>query len=112
VSTPSKRKGSNGERDAAKKLAEYGLTEARRHPMSGILADFPGDLALHGFCVEVKRTERLDLPGAIRQAAAAARGDTIPVVIFRRNQGKWYVCEPLESWAPRVAELRQWTEGW
>jgi Holliday junction resolvase len=106
MSTPSQRKGSNGEREAAKALAEYGLAEARRHPMSGVLADFPGDVFLHEFCVEVKRTERLDLPGAIRQAEAAARGGRIPIVIHRRNNDKWRVTEGLETWAPRVAEWR------
>ena len=57
MTSPSKRKGSNGERECAKFLASYGLEEAIRQPFSGALSDFPGDVRLHGFCAEVKRRE-------------------------------------------------------
>ena len=97
-----------GENEVVQLLRKHGLSEAKRMPLSGAVAGFEGDVSLNGFAVEIKYRERLDLWGAIRQAAAAARGGRIPIVVFRRNRSEWYVVEPLESWAAREAELREW----
>lgn len=116
MSRSSKDKGYRGEVEVAKLLASHGLTEAVRHPGSGAIDAFPGDCRLTGFCPEVKYQQRWDVPGWIRQAWAAARGGAIPVVIFRRNKsgndpcGEWHVIEPAESWAARVAEVRELQE--
>lgn len=107
MSRASKDKGYRGERELAKLLASCGLTEATRMPLSGSLPDFPGDVRLDGFCVEVKRTERLDLWGSLKQAAAAARGGRVPLLFFRRNHSPWYVVLEAKEWAAREAELRE-----
>jgi hypothetical protein len=39
---------------------------------------------------QIKRTERLDLWGAIAQAQSEAVGDDLPVVAFRRNRSGWF----------------------
>ena len=103
----SKTKGAGGEREVAKILAAAGLIEAARMPLSGAIPDFPGDVRLDGYSVEVKRTERFQVWAALKQAYAAASGGRIPVVIFRRNQGEWHVIESLESWAEKECELRE-----
>jgi len=108
VSSSSRRKGSGGEREVAKILAAAGLTEAVRMPLSGALADFPGDVRLNGWCAEVKRTERLDLWGAWRQACAAARGGVDPIVFNRRNHSPWLATLEIQTWAEMENELREW----
>jgi hypothetical protein len=39
---------------------------------------------------QIKRTERLDLWGAITQAQTEAIGDDLPVIAFRRNRSGWF----------------------
>lgn len=98
----SRRKGSRAELEVASILATHGI-HVRRTPNSGGLA-WRGDLqGLDGYTIEVKRCERLDVPGWLRQAYAAARGGEVPVVVFRRSGEPWHVIEPLEEWARKVA---------
>jgi hypothetical protein len=108
VSNPAKRKGSNAERELAKLFADCGLDEAHRQPLSGAVPDFPGDVNLNGYLVECKRTERLDLWAAIRQAAAAARGGRVPIVCFRRSRSPWYTVIETTEFAAMERELREW----
>lgn len=39
---------------------------------------------------QIKRTERLELWAAIKQAETEAAQTDLPVVAFRRNKSKWY----------------------
>ena len=102
-----KRKGSAGERELARLFSKAGLTEAARTPLSGALADYPGDVRLDGYCVEVKRQERVTIWKWIAQAAAAARGGRVPIVCFRRNRSQWYTVIPTEDFAAMERELRE-----
>ena len=60
----------------------------------------PDLVGLPGVHIEVKRREKLDLLGAIRQAEAdAARfHDGRPAVFHRKNRSPWLVTMTLEEW--------------
>ncbi len=103
----SRQKGANAEREVAKILAAAGLTEAVRMPLSGASPDFPGDVRLNGWCCEVKRVERLDLPGAWRQVCAAARGGVHPIVFHRSSRQPWLATLEMTTWAGMENELRE-----
>ena len=47
-------------------------------------------LNVAGTHFQIKRTERLDLWGAISQAENEAAPTDLPVVAFRRNRSRWY----------------------
>jgi Holliday junction resolvase len=104
----SKEKGTRGENEVVKLLVKAGLTEAKRMPLSGAVAGFEGDVFLNGWCVETKRTERLDL---WVQACAAARGGRHPILFFRRNHSDWLVTLDARTWAGEQAELRELREA-
>lgn len=94
----SRRKGKRGELEVVDILRAAGF-DARRTPNSGGLS-WPGDVqGVEGYVFEVKRTERLNLSAALRQAYGGARGGAIPVVAWRRS-GRGNASEPLleASW--------------
>ena len=88
----SKRKGAEGEREAAFVLNEQFGTAFHRGrqyhggPESPDVAGGP-----KGLHVEVKRAERLSLYPALAQAALDAKGD-IPIVMHRSNGNPWVIC--------------------
>lgn len=45
---------------------------------------------------QIKRTERLELWAAIKQAEDEAAEGMVPLVAFRRNRSEWYVIAPAE----------------
>ena len=107
----SRRKGSRGELEVCAILRAAGL-DARRTPNSGGLA-WRGDVeSVPGYVFEVKRAERLDIPGWLRQAYAATRGGEVPVVVFRRDgrqnapDGAWHAIVPLDVLAAMIAGSR------
>ena len=92
----SRDKGKRGEREVASLLREYGY-DARRGVQYHGGPSSPDVVGLPGIHIEVKRTERLDLYGALAQSIGDAGGD-MPVVIHRRNDCRWVVIQPLEDW--------------
>lgn len=86
----SKQKGKRGELEAAALLREYGFEAERGQQYKG----GPGSPDLvHSIPyvhIEVKRAEKLDLYGALDQAAADA-GDRgkVPLVLHRKNDRPW-----------------------
>lgn len=92
----SRRKGASGELEVQELARAHGFHACRRAFASG--ASGGGDLTgIPGVHVEVKRTERLDLPGAFRQAQAAADRGEIPVVAHRSNNQPWLATLPLDD---------------
>jgi len=85
----SRQKGKRGELELAAWLRERGI-EARRGVQYQGGAESP-DLvtALDGYHIECKRTERLSLYDAIEQARADALDGQTPLVLHRRNRGRW-----------------------
>lgn len=102
----SKRKGNAGELELLHQLEARGIT-ARRNDQKwtggldnpDIAADVRG-LPLH---IEVKRTERLRLREALRQAERDAAG-RVPVVAFRGNREPWRVVLRLEDFLKLTVE--------
>jgi hypothetical protein len=98
----SRRKGAAGERefinnhlrphwpDACRNIDQFGSD--KRDCLNVVACHF-----------QIKRTERLDLWGAIKQAETEATATDLPIVAFRRNRSKWYCV--LEA-AELVALLR------
>lgn len=55
-------------------------------------------VGLPGVHIEVKRTERLDLYGALDQARRDAKPGKLPIVVHRRNNCRWVVIQDAEDW--------------
>lgn len=108
MSKASREKGKRGEREVASLLREYGY-DARRGQQYHGGADSPDVVGLKGVHIEVKRTERLDLYGALSQSKADA-GEDMPVVIHRRNNSEWVVIQPFKDWIKLYGgwEVEQW----
>jgi len=96
MSKTSREKGKRGEREVASLLREYGY-DARRGQQYHGGSDSPDVVGLAGVHIEVKRTERLDLYGALAQSKGDA-GEEMPIVVHRKNNAEWVVIQPLKDW--------------
>ena len=87
----STRKGADGERELAAVLRAYGYDIERGGTMS--FGERPDLSGLPGVHIEVKRVERLDMSGAMAQAARDAERfhDGAPVVFHRKSRSPWLV---------------------
>lgn len=94
-----RQKGGCGEREVVDLLKERGY-DSRRAPYSGALY-WKGDvLGLPGYCLEVKRQERLQIPQWLRQAkeqAEKSEPGTKPLLVFRRSREEWHACLPFSD---------------
>jgi uncharacterized protein (DUF2237 family) len=102
--TNSRTKGKVGEREAAGELVEVRVcASARRGVQYQGGVDSP-DLhtSLPGVLFEVKRTEKLSLYAAMKQAKADA-GPNVPVILHRRNRQETLAIVPLA----RLRELAE-----
>jgi hypothetical protein len=99
-----RQKGARGEREAAKFAAEkWGAVNARRACQIGVTGGRDVDDVLPACRVEVKRTERIDVAKAHRQAARDASPGETPVVMHRQNRQPWSLTFDLRD-SVRVAE--------
>lgn len=102
----SKEKGKQGEREVAALLRTYSFAARRGQQFSGggdspdVVHDIPG---IH---IEVKRTEKFDLYGALRQAKADSPQLHTPVVFHRKNLEPWVVVMPAEDFLGLMIKLR------
>lgn len=96
----SRNKGKRGELEVAAFLSKHGF-EATRNARNGV--DEAEDIAhtIPGLWIEVKRTERLQLDEAFRQAEKACGGN-VPVVVHRKNNQEWRVTLPLTEFLGRI----------
>lgn len=92
----SREKGKRGEREVASLLRTHGYDTRRGVQYKGG-TDSPDVVGLPHIHIEVKRTERLDLYGALSQSKGDAGAD-LPVVIHRKNDCEWVVIQPLNDW--------------
>ena len=94
----SKRKGADAEKELAELLMRsWGVVLAARGHGRDVVSSLPG---VH---IEVKRVERLDVPGALRQAARDA-GGRIAVLAHRSSRQPWLVTLELTD-VPQLARL-------
>lgn len=96
MSRSQREKGAAGEREVQEIARAHGFDACRRAFASGAQggADLTG---IPGIALEVKRTERLNLPAAFRQAQAAAHHTEIPVVAHRSNRQPWLATLELDE---------------
>ena len=111
MSAMSRNKGAGGEREVSALIedasggvfkAQRGCQHAGRFAVGVASPDVLTDLPLH---LEVKRTEKLAIWAALTQVERdldPADDVTVPVVCFRRNRSRWYVCLPLEDWLKQL----------
>ena len=101
----SKRKGKNGELELARKFKEYGYDARRSVQYNGKAEEGQPDLlGVPGIHIECKRTERLDLYGAVDQAKRDTKGD-IPVVFHRKNDCEWLAIMTFNDFVKIYAEF-------
>ena len=103
----SRNKGAAGERELSGVLREHGYHCRRGQQFSGANGD-ADVIGLPGVHIECKRTERLDLPGALSQAIHDARPGELPAVFSRRNHAAWLVTMKLDDW---IHLYREWQSG-
>ena len=95
-----RRKGASGEREACKALTEHiGGTwtrsgSAQRRRGTGKPADVVSPQYPELF-IEVKRGKSIGLWAALKQATEQAGDGQVPVVLARRDNGKWVVVVEL-----------------
>lgn len=87
----SKSKGKRGELEWARVCNDHGYNCRRTAQYCGNTGEASDVEGLPGIHQEVKRTERLDLYGAMFQAVHDARPGEIPIVAHRRNEHPWVV---------------------
>ena len=91
-------KGKTGERELASELRRLFGIEARRGRQYSGGSDSPDVVTdLPGLHCEVKRTERLSLYPAMRQAVKDAGADKVPILCHRQNREDWLVVVRLND---------------
>jgi hypothetical protein len=101
----SRSKGKVGELEASKVWAKLFGCEARRGQQFSGSPDSPDVVCdIPGVHLEVKRTERFDLYGAIAQAANDA-GENVPIVLHRANGKPWVAVIELYRLPEAVVKL-------
>lgn len=94
----SQRKGRAGELELCRILQAYGIPADPGKPVS--FGETPDVVGIPGIHAEVKRVERLNVPGAMVQAVrdSARFQDGAPAVFHRRSRSPWLVTMKLEDW--------------
>lgn len=93
-----KRKGTAGEREIVDLLKGYKIRAYRNDQIFTGGAGNPdvfAEIADEPMHIEVKRSERLNVLEAVKQAVRDARPGTLPVVAHRRNREDWLLTVPL-----------------
>ena len=103
----SRTKGKRGELEFAQWLREHWHIDARRGQQHRGGPESPDVLtSLDGKVhFEVKRTEKLQLHAAMRQAEDEAPSMAVPVVAHRRNDGEWLLTLPAREAVDFAAAL-------
>lgn len=94
----SKAKGKRGELEFARLCREHGYDCRRTAQYCGNTGDAADVVGLPGVHIEVKRTERLDLYGAMLQAVHDAKPGLVPIVAHKKNQKNWLVVMQAGDW--------------
>ncbi len=92
----SKSKGARGEREAARELNKIFDIDAYRGRQYSGSPNSPDIVAMPEIHFEVKRTERLQLYPSLDQSTNDS-GDSIPVVLHRKNRRKWVIVAYLDD---------------
>lgn len=100
----SKQKGKRGELEWCKFCKKYGINIRRSQQYCGSSKDSADCVGLDGIHFEVKRVEKLNIDKAMEQAINdCGFSKAIPVVVHKKNRGKWLVTMRAEDWIETVA---------
>ena len=102
MSASQRRKGQQGEREAAAELTDQLELIVKRR--LGQERDGGHDLVVGPCAVQVKRQERASLHAWLTQAENDASQGTLPAVMWRPSRRGWVVCMSLEDWCQLVRE--------
>lgn len=85
----SQRKGRNGELEIVRVLQAHGIEARPGRPQS--FGREPDALGLDGYHLEIKRTEKLNVPAAMRQSIQDSEKfqDGTPLLLHRRKRSPW-----------------------
>ena len=91
MSASQRNKGARWELEIVELLTTAGFPASRAFASGGGKGG-GGDIAgVHGWSIEVKRTNRLQILAALDQASEACRQDENPLVFFRPDHRPWHV---------------------
>lgn len=98
----SKQKGNRGENEIVQFLRQYGVDGVRsdQRYVGGVgRPDVFAWIAGKGYHIEVKRTETIRMNDWLAQVIydSAPTPERTPAIVFRKNRGKWWIVQPLES---------------
>lgn len=112
MTTASKRKGSEAERDVVKYLRRKGWTSAERAYGAG-RPDDVGDISgLENVCIEVKNHKQLDLAGWLNELAVEVKNARATTgVVIHKKRGKadvaeWYATMPVAWWVDLLRKAK------
>lgn len=102
-------KGANAERELARLIRDTWGYETRRGFTFYHQSDVIGLPKIH---IECKRVENLNLRKALDQAEEESkiRNDGLPVVIYRKNYGKWKVAMQLDHFLQMLGAQAKWSD--
>lgn len=107
----SRDKGKVGEREVAMLLREYGFEARRGQQFKGGPGSPDVVHSIPNVHIEVKRTERLQLYEALRQATFEASPEKVPVVFHRRNNQPWVVVMDAQDFLDIMQDLQSTALG-
>ena len=103
----SKRKGKEGELEAARFLKAHGF-DARRGRQHKGTDDSPDVIhTIPGVHLEVKRRQAFNLYDAIVKAEHERNNEQIPAVMHRKNRQEWLVTLFAEDWLEIMKKIDQ-----
>lgn len=104
MSAKERAKGAAAEREIVQILREHGWTQAER-TSNGRVQSGRNDIAKGpaGCAIEVKRQERLNVPGALDQLERDSDPLDVPVLVHRPSRRPWMATLPLADLLPLLA---------
>lgn len=91
----SRSKGKRGEQEVVRIFKEHWPEASRNLDQFG---DRKEDvLNVAGCHLQIKRVERLNVWAALKQTHDEARAQDLPVLVFRRNNGRWHAALELDE---------------
>ena len=100
LSRASRQKGQRGEREVCKLLAEKLGGEYKRNLMQTQDGGYDV-LGLHGYAIEVKFQEKLQIEKWWEQTVEQAPIERLPVLFFRRSREPWRIVVPHDFYSRR-----------
>lgn len=107
MSRMSRTKGAAAEREVFKIFNDELGLEIRRNLDQYQQSD--SDARMYGFCIEIKRCEKLNLRAWWKQVVdASKKDDSVPILIYRQSRQPWRVMMPMAATSPIFDPTAKW----